>query len=176
MSFLNRNRPSSRVAYIVLIALLTALEVVLSRFLSVSLWNIKIGPAFLPVVVAACVCGPMGGAAVAALGDFVGALLFPIGPYFPGFTLTAALCGLCYGLCLKTPLSAWRVGVAVGFSQGVGTLLLNTLWISVLYDSPFWGLFLTRLPEACAMAAVIFAASYWLVPRIAAPLKKLFFR
>ena len=30
----------------------------------------------------------------------VGALLFPTGAFFPGFTLTAACTGLLYGLCL----------------------------------------------------------------------------
>ena len=38
-------------------ALLTALEIVLSRFLSISAWNTKIGFAFVPVAIAALLLG-----------------------------------------------------------------------------------------------------------------------
>ena len=34
------------------------------------------------------------------------------------------------------------------------SLLLNTLWISVLYGSPYWPLLLTRLPQCAILAAV----------------------
>ncbi len=81
-------------------ALLAALEIVLSRFLSISAWNTKIGFAFVPVALAALLLGPLNAGIVAALADFLGALLFPVGPYFPGFTLTAFLMGLCYGVFL----------------------------------------------------------------------------
>ena len=83
-----------------LTALLTALEIVLSRFLSISAWNTKIGFAFVPVVIAALLLGPVWAGIAAALADFLGAVLFPVGPYFPGFTLTAFLMGAVYGLFL----------------------------------------------------------------------------
>ena len=73
------------------LALLTAMQVVLSRFLSFNTLSLKIGFAFLPVAIGAAVLGPVGGAIVGGLGDFLGAVLFPIGPYFPGFTLTTLL-------------------------------------------------------------------------------------
>ncbi len=37
---------------------------------------------------------------IAALGDLIGALLFPFGSYFPGYTLSQALIGLIYGIFL----------------------------------------------------------------------------
>ena len=83
-----------------LLGMLTAIEIVLSRFCSISAWNIKISLSFLPVAAAAMLCGAAPAVAVAALGDFVGAILFPIGAYFPGFTLTAALTGALFGLLL----------------------------------------------------------------------------
>ena len=92
-----------------LTALLAALEFVLSRFLSISAWNTKIGFAFVPVALAALLLGPLNAGIVAALADFLGALLFPVGPYFPGFTLTAFLMGLCYGLFLYKKQSFSRV-------------------------------------------------------------------
>ena len=136
------------------LAMLTALEIVLSRFLSLNAWNIKIGFNFVPVVAAAILYGPIGAGLVAALGDFLGALLFPIGTYFPGFTLTAFLMGLCYGLFLYKKQSFPRILAAVALHQLVLSLLLNTLWISVLYGSPFWPLLLSRLPQCAILAAV----------------------
>ena len=66
---------------IVLLALLLALNVVLSRFLSIATPSAKIGFSFLPEALAAAIYGPLGGMTVAGLGDLVGALLFPIGVY-----------------------------------------------------------------------------------------------
>lgn len=73
------------------LGLLVAVEIVLSRFCSINAWDLKIGFSFLPVAVAAMRLGPLEAAVVAAVSDFVGAVLFPIGAYFPGFTLTAFL-------------------------------------------------------------------------------------
>ena len=137
-----------------LASLLIALEVVLSRFLSISAWNTKIGFAFVPVVLAALLLGPLWAGFVGALADFLGALLFPIGAYFPGFTLTAFLMGLCYGLFLYKKQGFGRIAAAVAVHQLVLSLLLNTLWISLLYGSPFTPLLISRLPQCAILAAV----------------------
>ena len=137
-----------------LTALLTALEIVLSRFLSISAWNMKIGFAFVPVVIAALLLGPVWAGVTAALADFLGAVLFPVGPYFPGFTLTAFLMGAAYGLFLYRRQSIGRILAAVAVHQLALSLLLNTLWISLLYGSPYGPLLITRLPQ-CALLAVV---------------------
>lgn len=137
-----------------MIALLTALEIVLSRFLSISMWNIKIGFSFVPVVLAALLLGPLGGALVAALGDFVGAMLFPIGPYFPGFTVSALLTGLVYGLFLYRKATLPKVVASVCITQLGISLFLSTLWISMLYGTPYIALLPTRLGQAVLMTAV----------------------
>lgn len=152
-----------------LAALLTALEIVLSRFLSISAWNTKIGFAFVPVVLAALLLGPLWAGAVAALADFLGAILFPVGAFFPGFTLTAFLMGLCYGLFLHRKQNLPRILGAVAVHQLVLSLLLNTFWISVLYGSPFGPLLLSRLPQCALLAAVQLAlipALVRLLPRL----------
>ena len=40
-----------------LLGMLTAIEIVLSRFCSISAWNVKISLSFLPVAAAAMLCG-----------------------------------------------------------------------------------------------------------------------
>lgn len=79
-------------------AVLIAANVILSRFLSIAAWNIKIGFAFVLVVLAALYMGASQAALVGVLGDLIGAVLFPIAAYFPGFTVTAFLTGMVYGL------------------------------------------------------------------------------
>ena len=135
-------------------ALLIALEIILSRFLSLSAWNIKIGFSFVPVVIAAILLGPVYAGIVGALADFVGAVLFPIGAYFPGFTLTAFLTGMVYGLFLYKRQSLPRILGAVAVNQFILSLLLNTLWISVLYGSPFGPLLVTRLVQSAILTVV----------------------
>jgi len=141
---------------LVTMGLLLAMEIVLSRFLSINAWNIKIGFNFVPVAVAAMLYGPLGGALVAALGDFLGAILFPIGPYFPGFTLTAFLTGGVLGVFLYKKRSPVRIGAAVAINQLVLGLFLSTYWISVLYGSPFWPLVVTRIVQCLVLLLVQF--------------------
>ena len=129
------------------LALLTAIEIVLSRFLSINAWNIKIGFSFVPVVVAAILYGPLGA-------GIVGAVLFPIGAYFPGFTLTAFLTGFVFGLFLYKKQDWPRSIAAVGINQFVLSLFLNTLWISILYGSPYVPLLATRLVQCVILTAV----------------------
>ncbi len=154
---------------LVTLSILTALEIVLNRFLSINAWNTKIGFSFIPVAVAGMLFGPLGGAVVGALGDLVGAILFPIGAYFPGFTLTAFLTGLVYGLFLYREQTILRIAAAVGINQLVLSLLLNTLWISVLYGSPYGPLLVTRI----AQCLILTAAQLILLPLIARILPRL---
>lgn len=140
-----------------MLALLTAMEIILSRFLSLSAWNVKIGFSFVPIVIAAMMFGPVGGGAVAAAGDMLGAILFPIGPYFPGFTLTAFLTGAVFGIFLHKKRDLKNVLLAVGINQFILSLFLNTFWISVLYGSPYMPLLATRIFQSVLLAVVQFA-------------------
>ena len=141
---------------IVYLGVLTALEIVLSRFLSLNAWNLKIGFSFVPVALAGMLFGPLAGGIVGALGDFLGAVLFPIGPYFPGFTLTAFLTGVVFGLFLRKKRTALSVLGSVAVNQLLLSLLLNTLWISVLYGSPYLPLLTTRVVQCAILAPVQF--------------------
>lgn len=150
----NTRKSDNRTRMLVTLSILTAMEIVLSRFLSISAWNTKIGFSFVPVVLAAMLYGPLAAGIVAALGDFIGAMLFPIGAYFPGFTATAFLTGLVFGYFLHENQSIFRVPAAVLINQCVLSLFLNTLWISILYGSPYGPLLLTRIPQTVILSAV----------------------
>ena len=117
-------------------ALLIALDVVFTRVLAINTPLMKIGLGFTAVALSAMLYGPLWAALTAALGDLVGALLFPTGAYFPGFTLTAALTGLLFGLFLHRREKSWlRAFLAALTNCAVVTLMLNTLMIAVFFRS-----------------------------------------
>jgi ECF transporter S component (folate family) len=138
----------------VLMSALLAMEIILSRFLSFSVWNMKIGFAFVPIVIAAILLGPVKAAIVNALADLMGAILFPIGAYFPGFTFTAALTGFVFGAFLYKKQTLPRILSAVGINQLILSLLLNTLWISILYNTKYLPILITRLTQVALLVPV----------------------
>lgn len=148
---------------IVIVAILIAIQVVLARFLSISLWNLKIGFSFVPIFIAARKLGTFEAVLVAGLGDFIGAILFPIGPYFPGFTVTAILMALCNGLLFHKHCDLKRIVFSVVINQLLGSLLLNTLWISILYSKAYTILLVTRVFQTIVMTFFQIAVGYLLL-------------
>jgi len=143
---------------LVVLAMLLALTIVLSRILSISLYNIKIGFSFVPILICAYLYGPIYAGGLAGLADLIGSLLFPIGPYFPGFTFTAILTGIVCGLFLKGKknTSNWKILGMVLINQLVIGLVINTMFISVLYNGDYYALMISRIPQYGIMIPVEF--------------------
>ena len=139
---------------IVIVGLLVAAHIVLSRFLSINTPILKIGFAFVPVFLAAWLYGPVPAALVGSLGDFLGAILFPIGSYFPGFTLSCALTGVVFGLLLHKEQTLFRIVAASALNQFGISLCLSTLWLSLLYGSPYGPLLVSRMVQTALLFAV----------------------
>lgn len=169
------------------LGVLAAMGVVLAALRPVNLWDVRVSFTFVPVAAAAILFGPLSAAVVGALIDVLGAILFPTGSFFPGFTLTAAVQGAIFGLLLyqrrrdadgtdsgraasaspfRRPGTWLRPLAAALLSALVCTLALNTLWISVLNGVPFVPLLLRRLIQAAVMAPVQFAVLLFLRPAL----------
>ena len=140
------SKNSNRLHILVQVSLLIALEVVLSRFCSIATPVSKIGFGFIPLAVCALCYGPIWAGVAGGVADFVGAVLFPIGPYFPGFTLSNALMGVVFGLFLyrKTP-RWWHLAGAVAVNCIGISLCLSTYWLTLLGGTPFLALLPTRI-------------------------------
>ena len=141
---------------LVLAAIFTALTVIISRFLSINVWNMSIGFSFASVMLCGMLLGPLWGGACGALADFIGAILFPFGTYFPGFTATAFVGGVLFGfigiLAKKQIKGVNFIGLAallLLLKEGVCSLLINSLWITLLYKSPYLPTLVSRLPLCC---------------------------
>ena len=142
-----------RLFSLVLTSTLTAITVVLSRFFSVNIWNMSIGFSFVSIMLCGMLLGPLWCGICGGLADLIGALLFPFGPYFPGFTATAFLSGVIFGIlgkiAAKEQKRATFIALAIfllGIKESVCSLILNSLWISLLYGSPFTAVALSRIP------------------------------
>ena len=136
-------------------AQLLALDVVLTRLLAINTPLMKIGLGFAAVALCAILYGPWWAALVAALGDLVGALLFPTGAFFPGFTLTAACTGFIFGLCLyrRGKSLLWPILAAV-LNVVLVSFLLNTAMISYISGTPYATLLKARAVQLAVMLPV----------------------
>ena len=137
---------SSNTERLVVVAFLIALNVVLNRFCSISTPILIIGFSFLPVVIVAMLYGPVWAAIAYALGDFIGAMIFPTGgSYFPGFRLSAFLAGLIYGLMFyKHEITLPRVVIACSIVALVVNLGLNTYWLTLFLGKGYFALLPAR--------------------------------
>ncbi|MGL4912317.1 MAG: folate family ECF transporter S component [Romboutsia sp.] len=139
------------------LGLLIALQVILTRFLSIQTPIVRIGFGFLPVAIMGILYGPWIGGIGATISDLLGFILFPSGTYFPGFTLTAFLTGFTYGALLynktKSPL---RILGSVLIVCLFLNLALDTLWLSILMGKGYMALLPTRVIKSLAMIPVQF--------------------
>ena len=137
------------------ISLLIAIEVILTRFCSIQTPIVRIGFGFLPIAIIAIMYGPLSGGIAYALGDFLGMMLFPSGSYFPGFTLTAFLTGIVYGVFLYNKPVTWsRILCAVLTVCLVLNLGLDTYWLSILMGKGYVALLPTRIMKAALMIPI----------------------
>ena len=152
------------------VALLVAVEVVLNRFLSINTTEVKIGFSFLPIALCGMLFGPVWAAVAGGLSDVVGATLFPIGTYHPGFTIVAALMGAVFGLFLRKK-EGGRFVAGVACSMVINCLVLglcvNTFWISQLYSSnTYWGFFMMRLTTQYIFLVPVYVICLMQLPRL----------
>ncbi len=143
----------SKTKKIILSAMFLAVLLVLSRFLSIKTNLLVISFSFIPIMLSAVYLGPKYSTIIAGLGDLIGAILFPFGAYFPGFTLTAALIGLIYGLFLyKKPgkqTSNFKFIIKLIISSilvlGVVKIFVESIWLNVLYGKAYMAVVSARI-------------------------------
>ncbi len=153
---------TSKTKMMVTVALLIALHIVVTRFLSFENQAIRISFGFVPVSLTSMLFGPYIGAASAFISDFLGMLIFPKGPYFPGFGLNEALYGLTYGLFLFNKEKNFkRIILCLILQTVIIDLGLATLWLHILYKNPFWVILSSRCITALVMFPIkIFGIKY----------------
>lgn len=157
---MTKNQNTSR---LIAIAFLIAIEIILTRFLSINTPILRIGFGFLPVAMIGILYGPLWAGMAYAIGDILGIMLFPSGPFFPGFTVSAFLTGLTYGFFLyKKPVTWKRVLMASSVVCILINLGLDTLWLTILMDKGM----LALLPARIIKVAVALPIQVILIPLV----------
>ena len=114
--------------------MMIALEIVLSRYASISFPTFKIGFYFLPMTIVAILYGPIYSSIAWGLTDIIGAMLFPTGSFFFGFTISAVLNGLIFGIFLyKNHTKIQRVLLAVGIASTLISVGCDTVWLIMYF-------------------------------------------
>lgn len=148
---------------IAIVGILMAMSIALGR-VGVTTPVVRITFSFLPTALIGLLFGPWVGGVAAALSDILGFIIGGgVGGFFPGFTLSAFLGGLSYGVFLhKKKVTKKRVFMAVAFNTLFVNLTLNTLWIYILTQNPLAVILPPRLIQNAVMSVVRFL-SIWFI-------------
>lgn len=135
-------------------AVLIALNIVITRLLSVNIGPVRIGLGFIPIAFGSMLYGTFAGTVIAALADVLGAVLSGTG-YWPGFGLSAALYGVTYGLFLyKQEKSVKNIALCVILQAIFIDTLMGALWYNVYAGMAFSVALVGRAANAVAMIPV----------------------
>ena len=136
------------------VALLIAMEIIFTRFLSINTPLLRIGFGFLPIAIVGIMHGPLWAGAAAGIADLIGVFMAGSAAFFPGFTLTAVLTGVIYGLLLYHNNSWPRILIAVGIITLVLNLGMDSLWLSIMYPNAILGMMPMRILKCVIMAPI----------------------
>ena len=137
--FLPSSQELKKVPALAVCAMFAALAIILNSVASISIGPyIKIGFSAIPNQLVDYLFGPVTGGLFAGILDIVKYLLKPDGAFFFGFTFNAMLAAFIYGcFYYKKKLTLWRVLLAKLIVILVVNVVLNTLWLDMLYGKGF---------------------------------------
>ena len=146
---------------LVTLALLSAIGVVLARFI-VPMPNpyMRFSIEAVPFIVAGFLYGPVPGAIVGFVADFVGCMFSGYG-YNPAFAVPPILIGLCAGLLrpiLYKKVSFLRILATFLPAVALGSVLWQSYWLSFFYSSHSWLWFLGTRSIQFAVTSLVNAA------------------
>lgn len=130
--------------------------------------NLRLMFSFLLLALSGSICGPVVTMLVGFVSDVLGAVLFPSGAFFPGYTLTAIVTALLFGLFLyRQRITVLRLFLCRLCVNLFANVLLNSIWSSILVGKAyvyFLGKSIVKnaimLPIEVVLLALLFRALY----------------
>lgn len=150
----------SKTASLAMGGLFAAMSIIFTRFFALYIagGSIRLSFGDIPLLLSGAMFGPVIGALTGIVADLAGMLMFgSVGPYFPGFTLTAALTGLIPGLILyknNKEYKLWKIILTIFIVSIFVALILNTLWLTILLKKGFLVLLPGRIIARAIMAPI----------------------
>ena len=151
----------------VYMSMLIALYACLSVFAIYITNDLRFNFTFIPSAIAAILFGPIAGGLTGAFGDILGWVVTHPGPYSPGLTISGFVAGVIYGIFLyKKEITITRVLFAAITMVIIVEILLNALWLSLLYGNAFFVLLSKRLIKVVILiplqTAVLYALRFFI--------------
>ena len=133
---------------LIVLGLIVAISMILQK-ISFGTSVTKVGLGFIATVLLGKYFGPFWGGIGAGVADVLSAALFGVGGgMFFGFTISAVVGGIIYGLFFyEQKLVVWKVISAVLLVTIIVNVLLNTYWLTIMYKLDFRGALLQRIPK-----------------------------
>ena len=159
--FLSSSKELKKVRNLVLASLLLAIHLLLDLFTIQILPTLHLSFEFLASSTIGMLFGPSIGALCGGLGDIINYIINPKGAFFPGFTLTAIVNGVIYGIVLyKKEITIKRCIITVTAVKLICDMCLNTYFLSILYNKAFIVLFGARIIKNAVMIPINVALMY----------------
>lgn len=150
------------------LAMLMAMALVLNLTVSIQITeSLRLGFGFLVTAVMGMLYGPVCAGLAAGLVDIFQFFIKPTGEFFPGFTLTAILGGVLYGIFLyKNHYSLPRLIAVKSIINVFLHLFLNSYWLTFLYGYAFWAKIPGRIIKNVGMLPIEILLLALLLPQV----------
>ncbi len=149
---------------LVLMALFAAISIILTRFASVMLFGgtVRLGFGNIPIIYAGLLLGPVAGGIVGFVSDIIGVMIFPMGSFNPGVTLSAVLYGMVPGVVaiVMQKRDSWLVITISNFLVYI-IVSMGLMTYSLSYFQ--WNVFLAKLPLRAPWQALISVVSVMVI-------------
>ena len=149
---------------LVIASLLITMKLILDLFTIQLNQALHLSFEFLPFASLSMLFGPVAGAMSGGLSDIINYIINPKGAFFPGFTISAMVSGIIYGIAFyKKEISVKRCIFAEIAIVVIVDILLNTLWLSLLYGKGFFILLPMRIIKNVVMIPINVAMMYFVL-------------
>ena len=123
---------------LVVTALLIALGIILGQWSVQVTETMKIGISFIATQMTATLFGPVVGGIMGGVADVLKFIIKPTGPFLIGYTISAILGPVIYGVMLyKKPITLWRILLSKAVVAIFVNLLLGTYWSHLYFGAAF---------------------------------------
>lgn len=151
-----------------------ALNVILNLFVLPIGNIIEVSFAFIPILFAGYLLGPVIAGAVGTIGDLLGFIIRPAGFFFPGFTFNALMSGVIYGLFLyNKPITLKRVAIATIVERVVISVILTPIWLQMMYGTALFSV--PRIIKVIVMLPIEILLSYQLLKKFSYRMENMIF-
>lgn len=133
-----------------LMAMLIAISIILSRFLGFYLDpnSLRISFESIPILLAGVWMGPVAGMLVGAIADILGSFLSGVA-FTPFLTIGPILTGFLAGIMSRyifKKSNTISLSISCITAEFISSMLITTYILMMLYGGTYWALFITRLP------------------------------